>query len=984
MSVCIALSLFAGLSFETKAASTLSLAQLQAKFPDGKYWNHYGMSGNNADGWTNTPCPSHSSTATCNSFATDGAYNVGKQCFGFACKLGYDAYGSYPYKWARAYNLNNIKPGDIINYNGSNPGHTVFVFAVDGDTVTFAECNYGGRCIIKWGRSLKKSQFTNLLNVYVAPYALGGSGEHVHNYAEIGNEALHPHKVYAKCSCGDFYYTGDPAYRADCPECIGGGSCSCSTSYAGQYRCVTTSAPLTIRSGHGTGYSAIGSIPSGAEVTVTKADGSWAHVSYNGITGCASMSYLCPIIPYGMSGKYPLPFKCFPLSDSHYAADAYSAVEGTHLGYIYDDDFVTVKEIYDNGWCLVNTSWEGSTRDVYTWTAFFFNTYCPVTSVIIEAKAPTYIRYASTAELGWVDPGDKVYIVDNDYSDRKQIMYPHTDGVYRCGWIDASALVHTHSAGAAATCTSGQYCTVCDALLNEALGHSPGAAATCTTAQVCTRCGVTINGALGHSFGDSVYVESAHPHAFFKKCSRCENKQYTGDNSIEMGCSSCSFTIAYDANGGTDAPSAQTKMLGTALTLSTAEPTRTGYRFLGWSTDKMAVSPSYSAGGSYSADAGATLYAVWQANTYTVVYNANGGSGSTSSSSHTYGIAKALTANAFTRAGYSFLGWAASSNAASATYTDQQSVSNLTAEPDGTVTLYAVWATDTVTVTKVTVTPASKELTVGESCVLSAEVSPSDATNKAIVWSTDNPAAATVDGSGRVTAIGEGTAVITATAQDGSGKTGSCTITVLKAEEPQTGDVVFELGRTTGKAGETVRIDLTIASEVDIDTIGLNNLTYDTSYLSFTGFVDYGSVITDTNLSSVDNEKGAIMIMYASPSKIGGKICSLEFTIREEIEDVSSVISMKGLARKGSAEVAVSMRNGEIIVTSEILGDLNGDENVDVSDVVALLQYSIFPDMYPLTGYRGSVDFNRDGNIDVQDVVMLLQYSIFPDMYPLN
>lgn len=85
-------------------------------------------------------------------------------------------------------------------------------------------------------------------------------------------------------------------------------------------------------------------------------------------------------------------------------------------------------------------------------------------------------------------------------------------------------------------------------------------------------------------------------------------------------------------------------------------------------------------------------------NTYTVAYNANGGSGTTASSSHTYGVAKNLTANGFSRTGYTFLGWSTSSSATSATYSNQQSVSNLTSTNGATVTLYAVWKIITYTV----------------------------------------------------------------------------------------------------------------------------------------------------------------------------------------------------------------------------------------------------------------------------------------------
>jgi uncharacterized protein YraI len=72
--------------------------------------------------------------------------------------------------------------------------------------------------------------------------------------------------------------------------------CTCSTAYAGEYLCTTASANLTIRSGHGSSYGSIGKIPSGAIVTVTAASGTgkddWAHVTYNGVSGYASMEYL--------------------------------------------------------------------------------------------------------------------------------------------------------------------------------------------------------------------------------------------------------------------------------------------------------------------------------------------------------------------------------------------------------------------------------------------------------------------------------------------------------------------------------------------------------------------------------------------------------------------------------------------------------------------------------------------------------------------
>lgn len=78
--------------------------------------------------------------------------------------------------------------------------------------------------------------------------------------------------------------------------------------------------------------------------------------------------------------------------------------------------------------------------------------------------------------------------------------------------------------------------------------------------------------------------------------------------------------------------------------------------------------------------------------TYVVKYDGNGNdAGETLSSIHTIGISKSLNANAFTKEGYTFLGWSEDKNATSATYVDKQKVNNLSNKDGDTVTLYAIW-----------------------------------------------------------------------------------------------------------------------------------------------------------------------------------------------------------------------------------------------------------------------------------------------------
>ena len=90
----------------------------------------------------------------------------------------------------------------------------------------------------------------------------------------------------------------------------------------------------------------------------------------------------------------------------------------------------------------------------------------------------------------------------------------------------------------------------------------------------------------------------------------------------------------------------------------------------------------------------------FEPNTYTVVFNANGGTGTTmANQAFTYGTAQHLTEKTYTRDGYSFTGWATTADG-DKVYNDQEEVSNLTTEDGGTVTLYATWslnATPTIT-----------------------------------------------------------------------------------------------------------------------------------------------------------------------------------------------------------------------------------------------------------------------------------------------
>lgn len=119
------------------------------------------------------------------------------------------------------------------------------------------------------------------------------------------------------------------------------------------------------------------------------------------------------------------------------------------------------------------------------------------------------------------------------------------------------------------------------------------------------------------------------------------------------------YTVKYDANGGTGAPSNQTKKQGESLTISTAKPTKTGYTFTSWNTKKDGTGTKYDIGASYTVDADLTLYAQYKENTvtYTVKYDANGGTGAPSNQTKTKGTDLVLSDIKPTKEGYIFVNW---------------------------------------------------------------------------------------------------------------------------------------------------------------------------------------------------------------------------------------------------------------------------------------------------------------------------------------
>lgn len=179
------------------------------------------------------------------------------------------------------------------------------------------------------------------------------------------------------------------------------------------------------------------------------------------------------------------------------------------------------------------------------------------------------------------------------------------------------------------------------------------------------------------------------------------------------------YTITfYDGDDELPTTTQQIVPAGATASAPTDNPTKTGYTFNKWVT-KTADGDSTEYGFNEAVTEKTSVYASWSANTYTVSYDGNGSTGgSTANSTHTYGTAKVLTANGFTRsctvtfnlnytgssstdktAAYTFAGWNTEADGSGTSYDDKASVKNLTGTNNGTVTLYAQWTPTSVTYT---------------------------------------------------------------------------------------------------------------------------------------------------------------------------------------------------------------------------------------------------------------------------------------------
>lgn len=646
-------------TISTSAAGKMTLEELQLKFPHHKYWNHAGNPGasnsvNNQDGYTSTPCSVHgvvgTSQQTCNGFQP-GSTQLSWQCMGYAEKLGYDFTGYNPrnnangwYTYTSTSALDSLKAGDIVRYK--NNGHSIFVTAVNGDTVTYTDCNGESSylCRIRWGATISKSTLkSSFTHVRSAPYS-PDSG------TSLTKLTTFPTPIYAQTKA--------------------------------------------------TGKTTVYSYPNGSTIT----------------------------------------------------------------NKIYDTDLCTISAIYTNGWCKVTFPLDaGGTETGYVKTSVFFNPDYSTFKVTASKQITTYPRSNLSDSFGYVASGDTVYIIGHT-SSAVQILYPLTGGGYKAGWVPISAVTYNikyNSNGGTGSMSSStvKYQNTFN-----------------LTANSFTKTGYTFSGWNAYRSSDKTWYCSSYG---WKTASQITSNSYTKKtytnswsgtlNKSWMSGGKTGDTITFyaiwkantlstyfNANGGTissdtyklsnnlvynisdNSKYVQTwtynnKKTNGIVNIGTLGLSKTGHTFTGWGTkasggtifdqNDTELLPTTINSNLNTGSCSSTLYAIWQPNTLTIQYKANGGTVTSDSYSVTNGYISNKSDNStkthtwtynssrsnglynaktfgLERDGYKFVGWSTTADGSSKIF-DQDDVTIVPTDLTSTINsksctldLYAIWEED--------------------------------------------------------------------------------------------------------------------------------------------------------------------------------------------------------------------------------------------------------------------------------------------------
>ena len=212
-----------------------------------------------------------------------------------------------------------------------------------------------------------------------------------------------------------------------------------------------------------------------------------------------------------------------------------------------------------------------------------------------------------------------------------------------------------------------------------------------------------------------------------------------------------------------------------------------------------------------------------------------------------------LEINAYIPEGYHFMHWEASNG--EDIFANKASRSTTFIMPDEDVVVRAIIQIDaalSVPVEKVMLNQSTLTIPSGTTKALTATITPDDAADKALIWTSSDPAVATVDETGLVTAISNGTATITASAIDG-GHTATCQVTVISSTD--TGGSTSG-GSSTSSSNSSSSYDIDAPSDIENGKVIIDSDRADEGdIVTITVIPNDGYVLDDLTVLDSDGNK---------------------------------------------------------------------------------------------------------------------------------
>lgn len=513
-------------------------------------------------------------------------------CWAFANIMANEIFGtSTPRNSWRTVSISSVLPGDIIttdtwNGNNWNYGHTMFVIGVYDNTLTIAEGNYNG--YIHWGRSVQRS---SAYTVY-----------HAGNYDSVINSLV---------------VNQDPTGAVDNIE--GGLNTVWVRGWAIGHDSQSKSIGIHVYIGGPAGSSSCESYSLG-DTNAYRPDVSCGGNDYHGFDACiiTSKTGTQPVYVYAINaqgGNNP----CIGSKTVTIKSQSPSAVSE---GKYFIESKIAPRKVLDvNGGSVANKT----NVQLYS----LGNTTNQVFSIKNEGDGFYSIRtacsdFASGLDVAGISAARGANIAQYEYigqKNQKWKFYSSGDGYYYimsgCGnFIDVSG-GNTSDGANIATWRYEDNSNLQFKLLRaytvsfNANGGSGAPGAKYKAQGYNLILPSTIPARNGYSFqgwatsSGALYAQYL-PDTVFNQDGDITLYAVWKSNTPQT------YTLTYNANGGSNPPSSQTG--SGSITLSSIKPTRSGYTFLGWSTNPSATSAQYQPGASFNLTSNTTLYAVWKKN----------------------------------------------------------------------------------------------------------------------------------------------------------------------------------------------------------------------------------------------------------------------------------------------------------------------------------------------------------------------------------